>query len=502
MKRNMRLLGVMVLLGISVSVAAQTENTAQESFDDFRKKAEAEFNSFSQRSSAEYQAFRDSVNKAYADFLEQAWAEFKKGPAIPKPKDREFKPTPMPKGGWNKPFESKPIRIEEVVAPVIPSPQPMPISPIPHVEEPKETWANLTLYGTPMKVRFSEEQRFSLNGLSEASVANAWRILSGEQYNNTIRDCLALRLKHQLCDWAYLQLVEQIGKVCCGEGNEATLLTAYLYAQSGYRMRLAMSGSRLYMLFASDYSLYDKGSFLMDGIHFYVMGAEEPNRLNICKAEFPKEQPLALALRQEQLLTNAPSDIRTLSSKNHPEVKCDVQVNRNLVDFYNDYPSSMYQEDFMTRWAIYANTPMQTEVRNKMYPTLRKLIDGKTQREAVRVLLDFVQWAFVYEYDNKVWGHDRAFFSEETLFYPYADCEDRSILFSRLVRDLMGLKVALVYYPGHLATAVHFTDDVQGDYLTLQNQRFVICDPTYFGANVGQTMTDMDNSTAKAILLE
>ena len=106
----------------------------------------------------------------------------------------------------------------------------------------------------------------------------------------------------------------------------------------------------------------------------------------------------------------------------------------------------------------------------------------------------------VYEYDDKVWGGDRAFFAEESLYYPYCDCEDRSILFSRLVRDLMGLKVLLVYYPGHLATAVCFTDNVIGDYISLNNQKYVVCAPTYIGAPVGATMPEMDNSKAKVIL--
>ena len=110
----------------------------------------------------------------------------------------------------------------------------------------------------------------------------------------------------------------------------------------------------------------------------------------------------------------------------------------------------------MTRWAIYANTPLSCYVRNVIYPQLRSQIEHLSEKEKVSNLLNFVQTAFVYEYDSKVWGDDRAFFAEETLFYPFCDCEDRSILFSHLVRELVGLEVALVYYPGHLATAVHF----------------------------------------------
>jgi hypothetical protein len=133
---------------------------------------------------------------------------------------------------------------------------------------------------------------------------------------------------------------------------------------------------------------------------------------------------------------------------------------------------------------------------------LREHIKGYSEKEAVERLLNWVQTAFVYEYDDKVWGHDRAFFAEESLYYPYCDCEDRSILLSRIVRDLLGLKVVLVYYPGHLATAIHFANDVKGDYLVLNGVRYTVCDPTYIGATIGMTMPGMDNNKATVILLE
>jgi hypothetical protein len=49
---------------------------------------------------------------------------------------------------------------------------------------------------------------------------------------------------------------------------------------------------------------------------------------------------------------------------------------------------------------------------------LREHIKGYSEKEAVERLLNWVQTAFVYEYDDKVWGHDRAFFAEESLYYP------------------------------------------------------------------------------------
>ena len=145
---------------------------------------------------------------------------------------------------------------------------------------------------------------------------------------------------------------------------------------------------------------------------------------------------------------------------------------------------------------------MEKEVKDKVYPQLQTFIKDLSQLEAMERLLNWTQTSLIYEYDDKLWGCDRPFFAEESLFYPYADCEDRSILLSRLVRDLLGLKTILVYYPGHLAMAVEFTEPVSGDYIMLDGRKFVVCDPTFINANVGMTMTGMDNANAKVILLE
>ena len=256
-----------------------------------------------------------------------------------------------------------------------------------------------------------------------------------------------------------------------------------------------------HLLYASNYQIYDKDYWDIDGEIFYPLDCDQ-NQLHICQVGFPKETPLSLQIPNEPLFAVQTSAQRTLQSRRYPEMKAVVNTNENLVKFFETYPTSMINEDFGTRWAMYANTPLSKLAKSSLYSSLKNTVAGKTQAEAVNRLLNFVQTAFVYEYDDKVWGGDRAFFADETLYYPYCDCEDRSILFSRLVRDLLGLQVVLIYYPGHLATAVQFTENVTGDYIVMNGKRYVICDPTYIGAPVGATMPKMDNAKAKIILLE
>lgn len=93
-------------------------------------------------------------------------------------------------------------------------------------------------------------------------------------------------------------------------------------------------------------------------------------------------------------------------------------------------------------------------------------------------------------------------FAEESLYYPYCDCEDRSVLLSRIIRDVLKLKCLLIYYPGHLATAVKFNEDVNGDYISVDGNKYIVCDPTYIGAPVGVTMPEMKNSKVGVILLK
>lgn len=141
-------------------------------------------------------------------------------------------------------------------------------------------------------------------------------------------------------------------------------------------------------------------------------------------------------------------------------------------------------------------------MKDQLYPHFKKVLSGLSERDKVEHLLNWVQTGFIYEYDDKVWGTDRAFFPDETIYYPYADCEDRAILFTRLVRDLVGLDAILVYYPGHLASAIAFNGTESGDYIVLNGRKFTVCDPTFTnGAPVGRTATGYDNSAAKVILL-
>ena len=457
-----------------------------------------EMDKFVQSMTDDFNNFRRQSMEQFAEFVKNPWKEFEETPPIPKPAPKPVPPVIM--DDKELPIENKPIIIEEVVAPVIEEPQPQPVEPIEETPIVVPSYLHFTFFGTSDKVRLDKDKLPVLKSINESSVSAMLQELSSENNDNLILDCLEIRKNRKLCDWAYLQMLNSLANEAYpGSTNEAQLFMAYLYLQSGYKMRLASDGSNLYMLYASKHLIYEKPSFAVDGDNYYGVN-ELPDRLYICQTSFPNEKPLSLLVSTNQLFTDDESSNRCISSTLYPCMKFNVSVNKNLLDFYSTYPTSALDGNIMTRWAMYANTPMDNSISSSLYPSLKEILKNKSELEATNMILNTLQTGLIYEYDDKVWGCDRAFFSEESLYYPYCDCEDRAILLTRLVRDILGLNCLLVYYPGHLAAAIEYSDDsVKGDYITLKGHKYIIADPTYINAPIGCTMPDMDNATAKVI---
>lgn len=462
-----------------------------------------EFEAFRKGIHSEYDDFRAEILRDYIDFLKNPWKSFESVPPVQKPKEEPAPPITVPEDkAKDLPVKSNPIVIEDVVKPTPVSPQPKPIVPIKENDNVDEITLEFNFFGTSCKVRYYSDKSYRVGKISENNVAKAFSVLATDKNDNLITDCLKTRNELQLCDWAFLLLIHKVAATACGdETNEATLLEAYLLLQSGYKIRLACSGEKLYVLYASKHCIYNKSSYFIDGDNYYCIDSL-PSNLMVSRASFPSEQSISLQISKQPMFAQNLSVKRTAVSKAFPSISATFQINKNLMDFYETYPSSYYNDNFMTQWSQYANTPMASETATLLYERFRYLLTGLSEYESVAKILNWVQTGFEYEYDDKVWGHDRVFFAEESLYYPYCDCEDRSILFTRLVRDVLGLECILIYYPGHLACAVNFNSDVKGDYIMLSGKKFIVTDPTFIGAPIGMTMSGMDNKKATVILLD
>lgn len=496
---NKNKLAVLFLFVVALNVNADIN----QEYKKMKEAAFAEYNKAKEKAIQEYEAARRKANEEFANFMEQPWEPAKikpieKPPVIPSPDPVVIDADTV------KPVAPKPVVISEITPIPAPAPQPQPIEPIKEIKEDKKApMFTVNLYGTDFNLRKPDLAGFMLSGTKGADISNAWKWLNNDRTNNLIKDCLKLRQERNLCDWAYLKLLQRIAETLTGENtNTSKLLTGFLFSQSGYKMRFATdSRKNLHIFYNPSGIVYNSPFLMIDGDRFYLFdkSSSKDEKYEICNYKFPGEKSLNFEILRPMLLDYSPSPLRNVTVHNHPDIKVAVAVNRNLIDFYNDYPDATITNDPYTKWAIHGNTPTSKEIRENIYPILRDAVKGKSQKESVNILLKLAQ-SFEYGYDEKIWGRDRAFFMDESWNYPLSDCEDHAINFSRMVRDLLGLDVALVYYPGHLATAVAFTDpEVSGDYFNYKGKRYTVCDPTIFYSNVGMTMRGMNNS--KAILV-
>lgn len=462
---------------------------------------EERFRSFQQSVEKEYTSFRDQANKQYADFMRQAWKTYYALPATPAPKDESH---PIPPYDEQQAEPMNDLQESENIQPTTIVPQPQPIEAInPPATDAFAVYHSCTFdfYNTPCEVTMPDTL-YRLVGATNGEVATAWEQFSNGQYDGLLYDCLQLREQLALCDWGYLNLLYKVATtVYQSTCNEATLLCGWLYCQSGYKMRFALDKETLQLLYASDFLIFNKLSFMLDNQRYYKF-LQTSDTLQICSSFYPKEQSLSLHITKTPRFKSDYYDARHMQSKRDSNMVVSVQENRNLLDFYNTYPDGIINNDQFTRWERYANTPLSEETQQMIYPELRKQIAELSPRDAVLKLLNFLQTTLQYKLDTDVWGEDRVFFADETLYYPYADCEDRAILFSRLVRDLTDMPVALVYYPGHVAAAVAIPGEESGAHVMINDQRFTVCDPTYCVAPIGAIHPSNRQYIPKTILLQ
>lgn len=462
-------------------------------FQDYKNKKKQEMERYKESVKKDYDEYRRQANEEYAQFMRERWEEFQAmkgepapdipGPPNPVKREKEDPVTELPvKHGkvTPKPTPVEPLKLPE--SPVIPNAPTIPVY-------------NFVYYGTPLTVHLDNSLKIKLNDISENAVADAWTQLASEVSEELLLDCLNLREELALGDWAYYCLLRHLAEQYLGKNtNEAVVMETFLLAQSGYTVRIARKDNRLVLLLPFDGAVYGMAFLYLDDKRFVIIDHERGGSLNVFNHSFAdNERIFSLRMARTPKLAVKATNSKTFTSRRYSDLSVTLTTNQNLMDFYSDYPQC--------EWTNYSWAGLSDEVKAKLYPALRKGIAGKSQIEAANRLINFVQTAFDYKTDGDQFGRERSLFADESFYYPYNDCEDRSILFSILVKDLLGLDVVLLLYPGHLATAVHYTEPVSGSYFTMDGKTWFISDPTYIGADVGMCMPQFRNTSPEVYKL-
>jgi hypothetical protein len=447
-----------------------------------------------QKIKAEFQEYKEKQDREFADFLKGQWSEFDtlKGkvrikepkpkqvpvalpvvPAIPTPSP--VTPTPVP----------APVVVIPPIQPVIPPPPPPQPKPIPVAADMLE----IMFYGNAVRFTFDPKwKNYRLPGGDKPEAMSAfWTMMSGSKYEATIEQINSTRHDLKMDDWGGVTLWRSVVQTLQPERkSEQNLLLWYFLVKSGYDVRMGYGGNDVHLFVAMKQPVYstkytkvgDQTYYAVlatdfgDSIRsFYTYEASYPNRLKPVDVKSASTGFTKTVAAKRALVFEHKGKIINLS----------VPYDRRLVEYLASFPQSEFE--------LYFDTDGSSLVRNGLLAELKKYTSGMSEEEAVDFLLSFVQKSFPYKTDNDQFGRERYFFVEESLHFPYNDCEDRSVMFAWLVHELVGVKVIGLLYPGHMTTAVALKQTKpQFSTVAYRGNQFVIADPTYIGASVGTAM--------------
>ena len=467
------------------------------------KKLNEEFKAFEKKQTEDFQAFADSVNRDFANFLKQEWESFRAFAGDPVPEEKP-KPPDQPrkeeepvkeKPKAEKPEAPKPPPIPEVKEePEDPQPKEPEKTPKPIPERKLNKEASFDYYGVPVNFYYELAFQKPPADYGPEGIANYWLSMIESNYEEFLGDLLNMKEELNLNDWGYFKLIdEQVDRILFAKDqNHKNALSWFLMNQSGYRCRLGLVGESVVLLMPSKQPIFEVPYLVVDELKYYVINFKgEAKEFQSYNLEYKFAiHPLDLSLPTLPKLSGTSTTRNVRFSFNDVQYSYRIVYNKGLVAFYDEMPSVGLD--------ITLGSPPSLSLASSLR-TLRQDLARMGQRMAVDFLLRLVQTGFEYQLDDEQFGREKYLFAEEVLHYPYSDCEDRTALFVALIRELLGLDVIGLRFPGHVCAAVRFTEEHNGDHLVYNGQKYTISDPTYIGAPSGMTMPEHKNAKVEII---
>lgn len=432
------------------------------------------------------------TDREFADRLKKDWMKLEAAPSFVQ--DKTPKPVAMPVAQRDPTGDQELQKAIEASKPISRVPAPKPAEPPPSIPSvpqaapippADQTELNFPFFGTPVKLQYDRKLRIPLgNTVNNAAIGAWWEAMSLQNYDACLQQIQQTRRRLNLNDWGYAHLLHRIGDALYdGSPNDANLFTWFMLIKSGYDAKIGYSNHQIFLLLPSHSVLYGVPHFAVQKQVYYTAafdGAAAPSgSLFIYDGRYPEaDRPMDLTVSSAPAFEKKDLERTVHFTSMGREYSVTVQYNKPVMDYYGQYPQ--------TDLRIYFSSALSPEADQSLVTALKPLVEGKTEAEAVNLLLHFVQ-SFPYKTDQEQFGREKYFFPEETLYYSYCDCEDRSALFAYLVKRLTGLDVVGLDYPGHVATAVKFSSSLPGDAVTVRNQKYIVCDPTYLGADLGMS---------------
>lgn len=376
------------------------------------------------------------------------------------------------------------------------------------VDIPKEE-VKFDFYSEPISIKYDVRMVLPIdNDISSEVFERFYFRLKNTNYLMVLGGLLSYRKKMELNDWMYYMLIYEFVEEGFKEQSQnfRTLVSWFLLHKSGYQVQLNYVNNTVMLSVFSRDKIYDMPVRAHENGWYVELTAYQRESINrkliSYRSDFninSKGKPFSFRVTQLPKLSNPSIVTKTFSFIHGGELHpFSIKINKSIIEMMWRYPELSIKE--------HAEFPVSNEVKESFYDKLDEMTANMDHFQAVRFFLSLTRMSKDYETDKQAYNvQNLAFTPEETLFYLYSDCEDRSALFYNMVKEILKIDVVLVDFPGHASAAVHFekSPDKDRDIKPVYHngKAYYICDPTGPGNHLrlGEYPSGFENTTPRVL---
>lgn len=296
--------------------------------------------------------------------------------------------------------------------------------------------------------------------------------------------------QYQLDDIGYVQLTKAIiRQVYKGKSvNFQQVLLWRLLDEKGFDVVLGYHNNVISTYGLTDEVVFGTPFVKMDNNRYYDLSFKEDKNRSFTKIYKGHERREEKRRKIKISCFSSPKFTTRVNHKtfnfNYGNGTYSIQgsINQSLTEYLKDLP-------IISIGKIYVNSGFSAQARETVVHQLAEIASNKPTFEQLNILLKFVQQAIPYKSDQEYLGQEDYSFPEETLRNEFSDCEDKSMLFATLVKEILHIDAVAIYYKEleHVNIALKMPSVKTNYSFMYKGQPYVICEPSSTGLRMGQT---------------
>ena len=314
--------------------------------------------------------------------------------------------------------------------------------------------------------------------INKAVIIDAYEHFQNCRYQPFLQSLTDQQAKYNFSDWHLYEIVSRASEVMFHDARYQILFQWFILRMAGIDAQLFYAGSEVYLHAPTKDVEFGFYTLEFHGQKYVNLTAKRNNlKMDEVKPYLPEliwdgRKRRAMTMHMEELpkLPDAVVVDRLLEfSHAGQKHRMMVKLNKDHLDMMDDYPYYSQSQFF--------HMELSPEAEGTLLPKLEEMLRGRTQLQKIEFLLSFVRTAFLYKDDRNRFGHEKPMSPEQTLYYSYSDCEDRSALFFYLSRKLLKIPAIVLDFEEHVGVALELPN-VKGEFFRFQDRRFVYCEAT------------------------